>query len=169
MEDLHNKVRDGVSKLRGLNIGDELSVEILSNLIEGRMTVAEITERVYGLTNNDEGYSSCYSRIRRGIRRLESKGLVSRSLFGTNQPFRLTELAVINLAKIGGEEKQMKVVPRTDLVVYLATIVLALPVVFSALTLVEIAELSIISIFGCFCFLLGISFTRIVMSVRRVF
>ncbi len=134
-----------------------------------KRTGAELTERIYGLTSNDEGYNSCYSRIRRKIRSLESKGLVSRSLFGNNKPFRLTELAIINLAKIGGKEKQLNVIPRVDLVVYIFTIALAIPVFLLSACLIDMAELSIIGMFRCFCFLLGLSFCRIVQSVRRVF
>ena len=169
MEDLDRRVKDGVFRLRGLGIGDELAVEILSHLVEGKMTVAEITDRVYGLTSNDEGFNSSYSRVRRGIRRLESKGLVSKSLFGGNKPFRLTEFAVINLARIGGQKKQLAIIPRIDLAVYLATGGLAVPVTLSAMAWIDVPELGAIGMFGCFCFLLGISFCRIVQSVWRVF
>lgn len=50
VEQLKVRVREGVSRLKGLEIGDELGVKILSQLIEGRMTVSEIVERIYHFT-----------------------------------------------------------------------------------------------------------------------
>ena len=47
LEDLQQKVRRGVSNLRGLEIGDEIGVEVLSQLIVGRKSVSEIVELVY--------------------------------------------------------------------------------------------------------------------------
>jgi DNA-binding transcriptional ArsR family regulator len=169
VNDLHGRVKDGVSRLKGLDIGDELAVEILSHLVEGRKSVAEITEHIYGLTSKDEGYNSSYSRVRREIRRLESKGLVSRPLFGGNRPFRLTDLALINLARIGGQTKQLSPIPRIDLAVHLVTAGLAFPVGLIALAWVHVGELATIGLFGCFCFLLGVSFCRITQSTWRVF
>jgi len=58
VEGLQRKVRDGVSKLKGLDIGNAVAVEILAQLIESRLTVTEMVERAYGLNVSDEGYHS---------------------------------------------------------------------------------------------------------------
>jgi hypothetical protein len=94
VDQLQHRVREGVSKLKGLDMGDELSVEILGQLVQGRKTTTEITESIYGLSYSDEGWKSSYSKVNRQIRRLESKGLVSRRLLGKDKPYRLTRLAV---------------------------------------------------------------------------
>ena len=52
IEKLKDKVKDGITRLKGLEIGDELAVEILSQLVEGKKTVAEIVETIYGLRNS---------------------------------------------------------------------------------------------------------------------
>jgi hypothetical protein len=112
IENLKGRVKDGMTKLKGLEIGDELAVEVLAQLVDGKKTVAEIVETVYGLRNSDQGYLPIYARVWRQVRQLESRGLVSTRVFGRDKPYRLTQLAIINLAKIGGEEQQVPVIPR---------------------------------------------------------
>jgi hypothetical protein len=86
IDELQHRVRAGISNLKGLDIGDELGVEILSQLVKGRRTSSEITTFVYGQKRGDDGFESSYSRVRREIRKLESKGLISRNLFGRDRP-----------------------------------------------------------------------------------
>ena len=169
VEKLRHRVKEGVSKLRGLDVGDQLSVEILAQLVDGRMTVSEVVERIYGLTISEGGYHSCYNRVAREIRRLESKGLVSRQLFGRDKPYRLTRLAIENLARIGGEEQQQSMVTRTDLASYLATLALSIPHVMRTAGWAEMAEFQTIALLVCFCFSLGFSSSRLLQTLRRVF
>jgi hypothetical protein len=169
VEKLRHRVREGVSRLRGLDMGDELSVEILSHLVEGKMTVSELVTRIYGLGGSEGGYHSCYNRVSREIRRLESKGLVSRQLFGRDKPYRLTRLAVANLARIGGEEQQQPVVTRTDLASYIATLALSLPHVLRTGGWIEMVELPTVVLLVLFCFSLGFSSSRLLQTLRRVF
>jgi DNA-binding transcriptional ArsR family regulator len=157
-----------VSKLKGIEIGDELAIEILAQLVEGKRTVAEIVERTYGLNVNDEGFHSSYSKVRRVVRRLESKGLISRKLLGRDKPYRLTQHAVANLARIGGEEQQLSLFPRFDIAVYLLTTVAAIPVASHSLGWVELGETITIGLLPTFCFLLGISFYGAVRMMRKV-
>ena len=103
------------------------------------------------------------------MRRLESKGLVSTGLLGREKPYRLTDLAIVNLARIGGEAKQIPAMPRKDVATYLATLILSLPLVLVALRWVEFSEPALVGTFGAFCFLFGVSFSRLVQSIRRVF
>ena len=169
IERLQREVREGVSKLKGLSIGDELGVEILAQLIESKMTVSEIVERVYHLTVYDEGFQSSYTKVSREIRKLESKGYVSRSLFGKEKPYRLTDLAVTNLARIGGGGKEIPMIPLIDVAFYLATLGSSVLVVALALGMYELSELGTLGLFGGFCLLLGISLSRFVQAFRRVF
>jgi len=169
IDTLKTRVKEGVSRLKGLDVGDVLPIEILSQLVDGRKSAAEIVELVYGLKKGDEGFKSCYSKVARTIRGLESKGLVSRRLFGRNKPYRLTQHAITNLARIGGEEKQLALVPRTDLVVYIGTLAMAMPFALRAVgSLVLTGEITT-WLFPCFCFSLGICFIEVLRTLRRVF
>jgi hypothetical protein len=145
------------------------AVEILGQLVQGRKTLTEITESVYGLSLWEEGWQSSYSKVARLTRRLESKGLVSRRLFGKEKPYRLTDLAVTNLARIGGEKKQLSMIPRIDVAFYLATLGSSLVVAALAMGWYELSELGTLGLFGAFCLLLGVSLTRFVQAFRRVF
>jgi len=170
IEDLRIKVKEGVSKLRGLEVGNELSVEILSRLAEGRRTASELVEEIYQVRSSDEGFYSSYARVRREIRRLESKGLVSTNVLGRNRPYRLTDLAVINLARIGGESKQMPVLPPIDILIYLATAASLIPLLFGSMgRFIDPSEMVTLGLFGLFCLLLGASLTRFFQTLRRVF
>ena len=169
VEHLQRRVKNGVSKLKGLDIGDELAVEILAQLVDGRKNTSEVVALVYGLKRDDEGYHSSYNRITREIRRLESKGLVSRALFGKEKPYRLTELAVSNLARIGGESRQVSMVPWFDRVIYSTTLVLTVPTVLHAMDGFQLTKLGTVVLFGFLCFFLGISVCELVRTLRRVF
>lgn len=169
IDKLKTKAKEGVSKLRGLDMGDVLSIEILSQLVDGRKSTAEIVEEVYGLRKGDEGFKSCYSRVSRAIKKLESRGLISRQLFGRDKPYRLTQLAIINLARIGGEEQQMMLVPRTDMAAYAGALALALPLAMRALGMLTISGEVEVWLFPCFCFLLGVCFVEVLRTFRRVF
>ncbi len=168
IDSLKRRVVDGVSKLKGLDIGDELAVEILSQLVQGRKTITEITEGIYGLSRSDEGFGSCFNRVGREVRRLESKGLVSRRLFGNNRPYRLTQHAVINLAKIGGEESQVPLIPKADLAVYVVTAILSVPNAIQAMNWVELSGTPTIILLTSFFFFLGVSSYGAVRLFRRV-
>jgi len=162
------RVRRGVSQLRGLDIADELQVEIVSELIERKLTGVEIVQRVYGLGRYEEGFNSCYTRTRRALKRLESKGLVATSVLGKEKPYRLTDIAAINLARIGGEREQTGIVSRSDLLFYLATFVLAAPIASIGAGLWRPEDPWIAGLYACFFYLLGVSTSRVTQAVRRV-
>ena len=166
---LQHRVRNGIAKLRGLEIGDDLGIEILSHLIDGGRSVCEIVELAYGLGNNDQGYKSAHARVSREIRKLESRGLVSRRILGKEKPYRLTELAVINLAKIGGEERQLPVVPRLDMAAYSATLALSLFEGVEAMGWLSLSRSGTIGLLVILSFMLGISFVEVLRTIRRVF
>ena len=169
IEDLKQRVREGVSKLKGLEIGDSLAIEILSKLVDGKRTASEIVEEIYGISSSEEGFQSTYGKVRREIRRLESKGLVSRKLFGNEKPYGLTDLAVINLARIGGGGKQIPLIPRIDIALYSGTAISICPVAIIAMGWLMAPELLSIGVFGLFCVLFGVSLCRFLQAIRRVF
>jgi hypothetical protein len=166
---LQRRIKDGVSKLKGLDIGDTVALEILSQLVESKLTVTEMVERTYGLNVSDEGYHSCYSRMRRELQTLESKGLVSRKLFGKEKPYRLTDLAITNLARIGGEEKQLGLFSKIDVSVYLTTFGFSFLIAALAMGWYELSELGVLGLFGVFCFFLGAAVFGSLRAIRRVF
>ena len=168
IDQLQRRVREGISRLKGLEVGDDLGVELLSQLVSGKKNASEIVELIYGFSRSEEGYKSSYGRVRREICRLESKGLVSRKLFGKEKPYRLTQLAIINLARIGGEEQQENLVTRTDLAIYLIAFSLSVPVALQASNWIYLGEITTVGLFPTFCFFLGFSCSKVLQTLRRV-
>jgi hypothetical protein len=166
---LRSDVKKGVYRIQGLELGDQLAIEVLLHLVESRKTMTEIVEYIYGLRRSDEGFGSCFTKVRRATKRLESSGLVSTGLFGRDKPYRLTDLAIINLARIGGGREQMSVLPKLDLLTYALTASFSLPVAFLGLEWLQLFDSGVIAVFGIFFYLLGVSTVRIVQALRRVF
>ena len=169
IEDLQKRVREGLSRLKGLDTGEELGVEILSRLVEGRKTATEIVQLIYGLRSDDQGFKTTYGRVMREIRNLESKGLVSRRLLGRDKPYRLTNYAVANLARIGGDNQQSPLVPWFDLTIYTATIILTLTVASRTAGWLDLMESTHVIVFATLCFLLGASCVELIRTLGRVF
>jgi len=163
-----DRVRKGVSRLKGVDVTDQLEIEILSQLLDGNRTSAEIVHSVYGLGRGDPGFSSVYSRVRRSLRRLEYKGLVSRKLFGRDRPYRLTQLAKINLARIGGEEEQVGPLRGADLLVWSGTVCLAGLVGALGSGWVRLPNPALFVVFGSFFYFLGLTTSSLIHAVRRV-
>jgi hypothetical protein len=161
-------VRSGVSRLRGVDLSDGLELEILSELIEGGRTQAELVEKIYGVGRGDDGFLSCYTRVRRAVKRLESKGLVATRVFGREKPYRLTDLAVTNLARIGREEKQLPIVPKIDAFAYTSMLGTSLLIIALAMGWYELSELDTLCLFGSFCFFLGLSVYGFLRGIMRV-
>jgi hypothetical protein len=69
MDRLPHWVRDGVSKFKGLDIGDELGIWVLAQWLG----VGGLRERSLtvpgGLRFSDEGYHSSYRKVRRVVGR----------------------------------------------------------------------------------------------------
>ncbi len=70
IDELERKVKSGLSKLRGLDVADQLGIEILGQLVQGRKTMTEVVDGIWGLKSSDPGFSSCYTKVRRATRNL---------------------------------------------------------------------------------------------------
>lgn len=144
-----------------------LQIEIVEELLSGRRTVAELVEAIYSISRGHEGFATHYSRVRREIRQLESKGfVVPRKLFGRDKPYALTQLAVAKLTRIEGVEpgQSQHVVPRMDYLVYLGAILLW---IVASTVLGASGHVSTIVV-AAFFFTSGIAFCRFLQTVRRV-
>ena len=167
-EELTSRIEKGVGSLRGVEVGDQLEVEIILKLLRGRKTVSELVDQIYGLERSDEGFGSSYTRVRRTIKKLESKGLVSTRIFGKEKPYRLTRYAIANMANIGGEEEQVSIMPKEDILVYIITLGLSVPIANLAFGWLELSDPVIALVYACFFYFLGASSSRLIQTFRRV-
>ena len=171
LSDLESQIAGSMKTLVEAELKDLAQVGIVRELLSGNRTSSEIVDALYGVRRGDEGFQSHYTKIRREIADLESKGFVSRRLFGRDRPYRLTQLAVARLTRMAnvGPTWSTSLVPRLDLFVYGAAVCLA---GICALGSMDILSLppgpSFLVLLSTALFLGGIAFTRFVETLRRV-
>ena len=165
IQELSKALASFARDLKGIQIETVAEAQILGDLMNGRRTIPELMESLYGVSYNDSGYASAYMKIRRSLQSLSSKGYVSRPLFGKGRPYRLTKFAIAKLTNIGGAsgEGRVVLVSRGDAALYVATSILG---GISVLLGVDVALEA--SAYIVFAFLSGVSVANAIRTVRRV-
>lgn len=103
LTEVKQRLRRSLNHLETLDIDSLLQAEILSELIDGPRSSAELVEKIlYPSKDNSQEREACYARVRRAVKNLGAKGYVSTGLLRKNSPHRLTRYAVARLAEIGG-------------------------------------------------------------------
>ena len=71
----------------------ELSYTRLLILLLGRnRSIGDLVTIIYGMKSDQPGYRKLYMRVSRRLKSLQSKGFVSKALFGKEKPYRITRL-----------------------------------------------------------------------------
>ncbi len=171
LADLESQISRSMKTLMEGELRDLAQVTIVRELLSGSRTSSELVEVVYGVRRGDEGFQSYYTKIRREIADLESRGFVSRRLLGRHRPYRLTQLAVARLTSMANLQPtwSTSLVPLLDRVVYLAALGLATVCALASTKALDIPR-------GPYFLLLlsaallttGVAFTRFVETLRRV-
>ncbi len=73
-DEIRASLRSSVKALGDLGFGTELQREILRRIIDGRRTITELVELIYGTSRDDQGFKADFMKVSRAIRRLESRG-----------------------------------------------------------------------------------------------
>ena len=146
-----------------------LQTAITQELLSGRRTVAELTEAIFLIKPGDAEYNTQYSRIRREIRLMESRGfVVSRKPFGRDKPYSPTQLAIARLTRIEGvRSSSWEVFPRRDKVVYGAVIALGVILLWMTAGGAEYG-VGFLALAFAFFFMGGIAFCRFIEAIGRV-
>ncbi len=168
-KDTKYRVHRAIEDLETLDLSEILEAQVISHLLEGRRTVAELVEEIYGQRKGDEGFMTLYSRVRRCVRQLESRGYVATRLFGRDKPYRLTKYAVSRLANFDQKSAKITLLPKLDLVLYLITgacAVVGLYMVRGGFPGVKGPELSVF--YALFFLLVGASSTRLLSAISKV-
>lgn len=154
--------------LKKLGIESFLEVELLTALSKGRRTVAELVQELYNVERSNPAYASYYDRVRRGCRRLESKGLVSRRIFGRDKPYRLTEHGILAMNRARMGQVSQRVLNSMDAALYLATILFGL-IAVSTTNSSALHQSHYLGIFTIFVLLTGMSVVRFLETLWKVF
>jgi hypothetical protein len=163
-------LRDSFKTLKDLDLVSELQTEVLRHLVDGPRTVPELVSLIYGMGRQDSEFQTYYMRVKRSIRKLENKALVSTKILGRDKPYRLTRYAVENLYYVGRPHLSPEaLLSRIDTAIYAATLIIG----SSTLLLTWAsppapAPTWIIVSSGAFTYLLGLATSRIMRSMRRI-
>lgn len=130
--------------LDSLEVEGPLQAQVIQELLAGSRTIGEVTQALYGVGRGEQGFPSTYMRVRRAIKRLESKGYVSAPLLGRDKPYRLTRLGSQAIAGVLSERPLIErgtfrgFILGTTLMIGLATM---LPQVFPASARAQLSAL----------------------------
>jgi hypothetical protein len=161
-------LKRAASRTLASELKDPLEFSIIERLIEGPRTAAELVEEIFSITRDGPGYMTSYTRVRRSLGGLSSRGYVSRKIFGTSKPFRLTHYAIGRLTSFAAGDEPPQVLPNIDRIIHLITLLLLAVVLLSASGRLAIEGMWI-NILNSLCyFSLGISATRIAQGFWRV-
>ncbi|MBU7003916.1 MAG: hypothetical protein HXS50_00010 [Theionarchaea archaeon] len=140
---------------------------VAEQLLRGRRTIRELVLLTYDVRPEDEGYRTCYMRVRRALITLEGRGMVSSALFGKSKPYRLTRHAMEKLLAVcEGEEKYVGITKRIDYVAYSLTLGVSLATWFSSTGSMD--PQIVLGLAGSSLLLAGISLCRLLETLRRV-
>lgn len=155
-----------VGSLRHLEL-NMLEVEILSRLIEGRRTRNELVEEIFDVRKGGPDYVASYTKVRRGLEDLESRGYVTTPLFAKERPYRITSYGMQRVVSVSPDIKQPRLVERVDPVIYAACLLFGFVTYYAAGNVTDPAGMMAI-LPASFFILLGFSLARIWSTLRRV-
>jgi hypothetical protein len=156
-----------IKEFRELNLG-MLEVEVLARLVDGRRTNNELVLEIYGTGKDRSDFTADYNRVRRALKNLERKGLVSTPLLSKEKPYRLTQHGIASLTRIGGTKwPKPRIIPVKDRVLYASSIIFAVATV--AVSRGEVLSHPFDSILASvFLVTVGGSLVRMLETIRRV-
>ncbi len=115
-----------MNELKNLDLS-LLQAEVLAHLVEGKKTVTELCQMIYGVEPFDPSFEMYYARVRRAARNLKHRGLISTPLLGKEKPYRLTNHGILQMASLGiALEKRQKLIGLDEVLVFLSVAALGL-------------------------------------------
>ena len=149
-----------------MRISSPQQAEILALLTDGRRTMSEMTEEIYGVHRPDSNYHTYYMKVSRAVKALQRRGYIVTGLFGRDKPYRLTSFALAKMTDIG--EDKPRVLPIHDAVVYVSTMTMGLVNTVYVSDSHFLSRPETILIYTAFVFLAGYSLARLGQAFRRV-
>ena len=155
-----------VGSLRHLELSI-LEVEIMSRLMQGRRTRNELVEEIFQVRKGEPDYVASYTKVRRGLEDLESKGFVSTPLFAKEKPYKITSYAMQRVASVSPDVKPPRLVEWVDPVIYAACLLAGLGAYYIAGSVADPPRIMAV-VPASFFVLLGFSLARIWGTLRKV-
>ncbi len=161
-------LRRAAIRLLAEESGEPLQVSVIQSLVSGARSIAELVEEIYGVVKGQEGYMTSYTRIRRVLAKLSARGLVSRKMFGSAKPYRLTRHARDSLASHATGGSPVSLFPAIDKVLHTSATTIALILALSLSGRIQLGQPFLSMLQSVFFFTLGLSTARIAQGLRQV-
>ncbi len=161
-----DRVAKNARDLDRMRISSALEAEILSALIQGRRTVSELTEQMFGVTRGDPNYHTYYMKVRRATKGLQRRGYVATRLFGRDKPYKLTPFAFEKMTDV--KEGTPRVLPARDAFAFVATVAFGLANMALANSSPWLSTPLTLVVYTVFVFLAGYCLSRLAAVFRRV-
>ncbi len=161
-------VRKAAIKILAEEQGESLQVGVIKGLVDGPRSVAELVEEIYGVVKGEPSYMTSYTRTRRALAKLSARGMVSRKVFGSTKPYRLTRHARESLASYATGSDPPSLFPRIDRVVHASAITVAIALTLSLSGRIQVGQPLLSVLQSMFFFTLGLSTARVAQGLRRV-
>jgi hypothetical protein len=158
-----------VRRLRPLELS-MLETEVLDHLLRGRRTGVELVDHIYGLHRGDPDFNASHLKIRRSLRNLEDRGIVSTNLFGREKPYHITRHGISVLASIAPETEPPRIIRVQEIsIVGATTICGVVMLIYSRGVLGKPELVPVLFAFALFFTLFGMSIMILGRLARRVF
>jgi hypothetical protein len=169
VDKLRRRIVEGLIELQKIQIKSIAQGQVVASLLEGRKTIAELVEAIYGVKPDSPDYHSGYMKISRALQDLEARGYVSRALLGRDKPYRLTRYALEAFLTMQDKVTLPRaLVSRLDMIFYIISIMLVAGSLLRGTGLLELSRQWSLTLYGSLLFTLGASFSRIIDTFRRV-
>ncbi len=159
------RVMEGI---HALGVKGGIQTEIISELVSEPHTIREIVNLLYDRDRDDAGFETYYMRVRRALKFLEAKGLVSSSLFGKEKTYRLTRHGVLSISSIAAGVEPPKVLSKIDLLLLVTTFFLGLLTYLGSGSPQLVPDIPSGTLSDVFLVVLGISFGRVLSILLEV-
>jgi hypothetical protein len=161
------RIRHDIRRLGASGLATPLEAEIVVQLLDGRRSPAELAQLIYRQSGGNPVPHHQYMRVSRALRNLESRGYVSRNMFGLPKPYKLTRHAMSRLAG-AGESHPRGPITRWDVLLYVSTGILTASTAAANMGFLSIARPSFTLLYTSSLLLSGMCATRLIQTVRSV-
>jgi len=168
LESARKDLVESARKLARAEVDSVLQSEVLTSLIDGRRTLAELVEGIYGVKKESPEYQAYYARVRRAVKNLSSKGLVSEGILRKDTPYRITKYGVAKLSQIGEPAKEYSLISREDYVLFALSAALLAAVALARYGVLRLGVDGLKVAFSLFFVFGGASLLRFSQIVRNV-
>ena len=157
-------LRHLVDRIHLLDLKSGVQTAVLKELVQGRRTTRELVNLIYGEDRGAATYESNYTRVRRALKSLESRGYVSSSLFGREKTYRLTRHGERTLMNVTAGREPPSLLGKMEIFLLVVTCFVGVFGIFSLEFTGSIPSLVSVAFF----ILLGMSLCRAVSRLWEV-